>query len=437
VRKLLERWLTLTLRYTPDSWIVTIFLTGIVLLFALLLTSSSLLEILFAWGKGFSALHTFAMQMTLILLTGEIVARSPLVQYSLIRIARFLAKKKLTPFYLAFLSMGIAWVHWGLSLIVSGIVVRTLFKEEKKFNPLYLACSYLGLGTTWHCGLSGSVPLLLATPGNFLEKEVGIVPLSETLFSLYTLLPLFLSLLTTLSFSLLLPSHSFPLQREIPEDKPSSPPSREGSLLLSSSLFPKIVSLFGLTYIFLLFHREGIYALHLDTVNILFLFLAIGLHPNFSSFLSSAKEGIHSTFGVILQFPLYGAMWGVMKETGLTSRIGDIFLHLSTPTTFPFFVFLYTSIMNYFIPSGGSKWVVEAPYLLKTLSAHSLPLDHLVSPYIFGDMVTNLIQPFWAIPILKMVEGEFRHLIGYTFLFFLPLFFLLSILFYLLPHLFY
>lgn len=426
----LKRLSQFTLCYTPDAWVVALVLTGIAFAMALGLTTFSLSQALIAWGKGFSSLHTFTMQMVLILLSGEVLARAPWVHQGVITLARKIPSSYTIP-AVALFSMATAYLHWGISLIASGVLARSLHRINPRIPlALLLSTAYLGLGSTWHSGLSGSVPLLLATPGHFLEEETGVVPLMNTLFHplngvillvLFLLLPYLAFLLQRYSTvekgALLEPSLSLK-----GEEKVGNP---EGSLGLKSPWIPKGVGTLGLLAVFSIFYQEGGRAFNLDTINLLFLFCGILLHPNLASFLAAFREGIHSTSGVILQFPFYAGIYGILKESGLSQVLAHFFVSLATPESFPLLIFFYTALMNYFIPSGGAKWIVEAPYLVAATEELKLPLDHLVFPYIWGDMVTNLIQPFWALPLLKMMDLEFRHILGYTGIYMLAILFVL------------
>lgn len=441
-----QRFSTFALRYTPDPWIVVLLLTALALGLAAFLTPAPFPELLRFWVKGFSTLHTFAMQMTLVLLTGEILARAPVMEGVLERIVPLGRYPGAVFPLLALFSMGTAYLHWGFSLILCGIVVRKLHRAYPGLPlPLLIATAYLGLGTTWHCGFSGSVPLLLATPGHFLVSETGVVPVRMTLFHPFNLLCLALLFLTLPWVSLFLyrrfsPGSSsgggFPRGEELREVEPeahpplppegaSNPQGAAPSPFLRSPWVNRVLGACGLTATALLFYREGGSAFHLDTLNLLFLFLGVLLHPHPASLLRAVQEGVGSASGVIFQFPFYGGIFGILKESGAAQEIARFFLSLSTPKGFPLLVFLYTALMNYLVPSGGSKWVIEAPYLIQVLKGMNLPLPFLVLPYIWGDMATNLIQPFWALPLLKMLGGEFREVIVYTTIYFLFLIVLL------------
>ena len=157
-------------------------------------------------------------------------------------------------------------------------------------------------------------------------------------------------------------------------------------------------------------------SLTLDTVNLIFLSLGMLLHPSPASLLRAAEEASRSLHGVVLQFPLYAGIYGIMKGTALASVITHGFLSVASARTYPLVVFLYSSVLNYFVPSGGGKWAIEAPYVLSAGAALGVPVARTAMAYAYGDMATNIIQPFWAIPLLSVARLEFRDILGYEIL---------------------
>ncbi|RYZ36818.1 MAG: short-chain fatty acid transporter, partial [Myxococcaceae bacterium] len=165
-------------------------------------------------------------------------------------------------------------------------------------------------------------------------------------------------------------------------------------------------------------------ALNLNVVNFTFLTLAVLLHGTPARLLKASEEAASVLHGIVLQFPLYAGIYGIFKATGLTDRIGELFVSLSTQRTFPAIVYLYSGVVNYFVPSGGSKWAIEAPYLLDAAGRLGVAPEKVVLAYAWGDMATDLIQPFWALPLLAVARLEFKDILGFllvAFLAYLPL----------------
>jgi short-chain fatty acids transporter len=299
---------------------------------------------------------------------------------------------------------------------------------------LLVACAYFGLGATWHAGLSASAPLLVATPGHFLEKQLGVLPISSTLFSPFNL---GLTVAAVVGLTLLAwalhpaPERTVRIDPKLLDtlgDFVPPEPSREKTLaawLDHSRLLNVLFGGLGLFwFVSFLATHGGWRALNLNLVNFLFLVLAVLLHGTPARLLKASEEAGTVVHGIVLQFPLYAGIYGIFKATGLTDRIGDLFISLSTPATFPAVVYLYSGVVNYFVPSGGSKWAIEAPYLLEAARSLGVGPEKVVMAYAWGDMATDLIQPFWALPLLTVAKLEFKDILGFllvAFLVYLPL----------------
>ena len=425
-------------KFIPSSFVIALILTVFTFVLGLAFTGSNLYSLVQYWGSGFWELLSFAMQMCLIILTGYIVAVSPLVSRLLNSLAGLPKGPKSSILLMVIISTGLSFLHWGLSLIASAVMVRYIAAKQTRVDyPLLVASAYLGMGCTWHAGLSGSAPLLMATPGNFLEKDFGLVPTSQTLFSGFNLV---LLLGVFLFLCLLVPNLHPPAEKtksnpflQTEARQPESKKQKNWSYWLDQS--PLLGILFGgLGMVWLFWHflsKKG--SLNLDVLNFLFLFLGILLHLRPSSFLKAAEEGGKLVYGVILQFPFYAGMFGIIKYSGLAEVVARFFVQISTERLYPVIVYWYSGIVNYFVPSGGSKWAIEAPYLLQ--AAHDLGVANskVVISYAWGDMATDLIQPFWAIPLLSVAGLDFKDIMGYLILIFALYWSLVSLVFLLVP----
>jgi short-chain fatty acids transporter len=179
----------------------------------------------------------------------------------------------------------------------------------------------------------------------------------------------------------------------------------------------RATGLLGLAYLGMETAGGGL-SLTLDTVNLMFLSLAILLHPSPAAIVAAAEDAARPLHGVVLQFPLYAGIYGIIKGTGLASALAAAFLAVANARTFPFVVFWYSAVLDYFVPSGGGKWAIEALYVLKAGAALGVPVPETAMAYAYGDMATNIIQPFWAIPLLGVARLEFRDILGYEILVF-------------------
>jgi short-chain fatty acids transporter len=319
-------------------------------------------------------------------------------------------------------------------------MVRFIASKQKSVDyALLVASAYLGMGCTWHAGLSGSAPLLMATPKNFLEADFGLVPTSQTIFSAFNLvLLLFVFVFLCLFVPQLHPATEKTRPAAASFDSEQKQKLNNASRRTFSDLFdhsPILSVLFGiLGIIWILWHfisKKG--GLNLDVLNFLFLFLGILLHFRPSSFLKAAEEGGKLVYGVILQFPFYAGMFGIIKYSGLAEIAANFFVNISSAKTYPAIVYWYSGFINYFIPSGGSKWAIEAPYLLSAAHNLGVPYSKVVISYAWGDMATDLIQPFWAIPLLSVARLDFKDIMGYLMLIFAIYWVMVSLVFLLIP----
>jgi len=420
--------INLSERLIPSAFVIALILTLFTFGMSLGVAGTSFGDTIHFWGNGFWELLPFAMQMALIILTGYIVASSAPVAAFLEKVAGLAKGPKSSILVMTLASLALAFFHWGLSMVGSALLVRQIAKRKTGVDyPLLVAAAYLGMGCTWHAGLSASAPLLVATPGHFLEAKIGVISTGETIFSNFNLI---LVGLVTLVLAFLVPAlHPTP-----EKSRPVNPRLLEAFGSRESYRFAKPKSwldwwektpflniLFALTALIWLWMRftSGKTNLDINLLNFVFLFMGLALHSSPQSFWRAAEEGGKLVFGVIVQFPFYAGMYGIIKESGLAEIVGNWFVSISSAKTYPLLVYWYSGLVNYFVPSGGSKWAIEAPYLLDAAQNLGVPTAKVVTSYAWGDMATDLIQPFWAIPLLTVAKVEFKEILGYELLIFL------------------
>lgn len=429
-------------RWVPGSFVIALILTITTFVLALTVAQQPLLKCVQFWGDGLWELLSFAMQMCLIILTGYIVASSPLVNRILQGLAGLAKGSKSAIFLMTASSLILAWFHWGLSMIGAAILVRHLAARQLKIDyRLLVACAYLGMGCTWHAGLSASAPVLVATPGHFLESQIGIIPTTQTIFSGFNLILVGIVFLSLCFFTPLLHPASDQTRTVAPallqsfQPTQNVKPVRSNSFsdwLENSRLINIVFFLVGLVWLIIYF-SQGSSDITLNVLNFAFLFLGILLHGTPARFLRAAEAGGKLIFGVVIQFPFYAGMYGLIKSSGLATIVGNWFVSISTQHTFPTIVYWYSGLVNYFVPSGGAKWAIEAPYILAAAKSLGVPAHTVVVSYAWGDMATDLIQPFWAIPLLTVAKLEFKDIMGFEIIIFGMYVLLVSLAFLLFP----
>ncbi|MFO7274049.1 MAG: TIGR00366 family protein [Bacillota bacterium] len=275
--------------------------------------------------------------------------------------------------------------------------------------------------------LSASAPLLVATPGHFLEQEIGVIPVTETIFHPFNLV---LVTLVVLAMTVLTPA-LHPSRRDTVTVDPEvleqaddfTPPERKeftpAAALEYSPLVNWFIGVAGLVYLVIYFRGKGLAAININVVNFMFLTLGILLHSRPASLLKAAEEAGRYVWGVILQFPFYAGIFGIVQYSGLSDQIGNWFVSFATKQTYPVIVYWYSGLLNYIVPSGGSKWAIEAPYIMKAAAQLDVPNALTVLAYAWGDMMTDIIQPFWAIPLLAVARLRFRDIMGFAVVIFL------------------
>lgn len=414
-------------RYMPDPFIFAILLTFLTFIMGIIFTPNGPFKMILYWYKGFWNLLTFAMQMCLILVTGYALATTGVVQAILRRIA---AVPKSTPgaaALVAAVAIVAGYINWGLGLIVGAVlaleVARQGLKSNRKFHyPLVVAAGYMGLAT-WHQGFSGSAPLLVATKGHFLEKEIGIIPVVQTLFSSINLVMIVVMLVfIPVIFYFMAPKEEEKARTILDYNpdlvKEEKKPTEEkrtwvfADRLENSTALSMIIGIGGLIYIVYYFATKG-FKLNLDIVNFTFLMVGILLHKRPIAYVRAIAEGVRGCAGIILQFPFYAGIMGMMKFSGLVGVIAGWFVAISNTTTYPIFTYISAMIVNLFVPSGGGQWAVQGPVMVEAAKMLKFSIPKTVMAVAYGDQWTNLFQPFWALPLLGITGLRARDIMGY------------------------
>jgi len=446
----LTRW---TERWIPDAFVIVIVLSIVTFILALIWgfkpevgMGQRAFDSIKAWGDGFWALLAFAMQMCLIMMTGYILACSPPVRKLLNGLSGWSNPEK--PWQaivvMALFSMIIAWLNWGLSLIGSAMLALFIVRRNPKVDyRLLVAAAYLGLGCTWHSGLSGSATLLVATPDNFLIKGKlldAVIPTTNTIFHPFNLiLTIIVVAVVTILMALMhpRPGKAFTVNPELMDklklyEAPPRPTRYESPSDWMNWWpgFNIIVFIGGIIWIIWHFSTKGIgKGLTLDAVNFTMLMLGILFHWRPWSFIKATEDAGKAVWGIVIQFPFYAGIFGLFKFTMLSQAFTNAFVAISNPQTFPLFIYWYGGLLNYLIPSGGGEWAVVSPYIIPAAKQLGIGMGTTVVTYAWSDMLTDMIQPFWAIAMLAVAKLNFRDIMGWLLMVFFVYFVITSIAF--------
>ena len=426
-----------SLRWVPDSMVFVLGLSVVIFLMAWALTPHGPVELINDWVKGFWVLLTFAMQMCILMITGFTVADSKLVRRGISWLVS-LPKTREASIVSYSLILGILWwLHWGIGMMTSIIMGRELAIAKKGLGVDYrliAAISYVAIICT--NGPSMAAQLLVATPGHFMEKVVGVIPISQTTFDSYLLITNFI-LYISLPILLLMVAPKKEDAVEISDSlvaEFSKKPEEKSKQELTpadrwdrSPVLPWLIGIAGLFWIGQFLVTRGIGKLDLNVLNFTFFILGLLLQGSAYHFISSVQRGVGTVGGVIIQFPLYAGIFGIIMHSGLAGIIAKWFVSISTAHNFPWVVFVYSSILNFFVPSGGSKFVIEAPYILPAAKELGAKVPYVINAYTFGDELTNLIQPFWALPILGAYKLKFQDILPYGFIVMIWMFIVVTI----------
>lgn len=410
-------------KFIPSALVFAIVLTFFVAILALLATDSNPVFIVQSWGDGLAGLLGFITQTALVLMLGFIVANTRPVRKMLRALSR-VPKGALSSYVFVFLVAAIAsLITWGLGLVVGGLLAREVAAQARERNvrvhfPLLVASGFAGF-VIWHMGYSGSGPLTAATPDSFIAKQIGApLPIAETLFAPWNLIAIVATIvLVGLALYLVAPRGEdkiYELRTDAREklvdidDEVSTPADRVDASRLPTLL----LGLMLLAYLVIHFAKGG--TLTLDIVNWSFLCLILLLVRNPFELMALTRHSASNVGEILLQFPLYAGILGIMTGTGLIEVISEAMIAVSTPQTFGLLAFLSAGVVNFFVPSGGGQFAVQAPIMLTAAAQLRVDPSIPIMAVAYGDQWTNMIQPFWALPLLAIAGLKMRDILGYT-----------------------
>ncbi|MGM0753960.1 MAG: short-chain fatty acid transporter [Bacillota bacterium] len=406
-------------RYLPDAFVIAVLLTLFVFIVGFITNPEEPITLVKSFGDGFWVYLTFTMQMVLLLLTGMVLAAVPVVKKGLESVAG-LANTSTKAYVLTFVVSAFAYyINWGLAVVVGAIFVREVGKRNQHAHfPLLVAAAYSPT-VLYTAGLSSSIGLTVATKDHFLADVMGVIPTSETIFNPSTLI-IFAVLFVTMPIviCLMAPKKNIKpyeekevtLKRETVSQEADTPALK----LEQTPVLGIVTGIVGLIYVIneFVIGRD----LDLNIINILFLSLGLILHRSLGQFGNAFKEAVGSTSPIILQFPFYAGIIAVLSSSGLGQTIIDGMTSIANKETFDVFTYWSAGVVNILAPSGGGQWALQGPLQIPAGMKLGVDPSTIAIAVGWGDAWTNLIQPFWALPILSIVGLHIRHIMGYCFL---------------------
>jgi short-chain fatty acids transporter len=416
-------------RYLPDAFLFAIVLTLITFVLAAVFVTPDILELIGAWYRGLWNILTFALQMALILLTGYVVAQSPLVS----RFLDWLASKPRNQGQALALTVVISsiasLINWGFGLVVAAIMARFIGRRLENIDyPILVSAGYAGF-IVWASGLSSSIALAVSTPGssaNITEQQTGqVLGFGQTILTWWNILPavLIVVLLVPLYWWMMpkRPEQMRKVDRELLEQEEEEGDEAEErdtpagklerfwplNLVIAASIFVYFASSIA----------AGTFAFDFNAVIALFLAVGLILHWTPIRYVRTFTGSAGAIGPIALQYPFYGGIQGLMTlavgGVSLAAVIAGWFLSFSNEYTFAFLTFVSSNVISLFIPSGGGHWVVQGPVMVP--AAESLGVDQGLTAMAvaWGEGTANMIQPFWALPILGIVGLGIRDIMGY------------------------
>lgn len=414
-------------RWFPDAYVFALGAVVIVCIGALVLGRAPQ-QIAIDFGSAYWNLIPFTMQMAFILIGGYIVATSPPVIRAVIYLAKFPKNPKSAVAYVAIISMLTSLLSWGLSIVFAGMLVREISKRVKDVDYRAMgAAAYLGLGSVWALGFSSSAALMMATKSSVpptLYNISGYIPLNATIGTWQNLVLIVVLLIISVAICYFsTPTKKAKTaemagifyQEELEKEQGAA--KNPGEYFEHSPILTLIIAALGIGYIFSIFATKGfLAAVDLNTYNFIFIILGMLLHWTPKAFLRAAGKAIPMTGGILIQFPIYAGIYGILVTSGINELLVKFFVSISTQGTLPVIVGIYTAILGFFLPSGGGKWILEAPYVLEAANQLKVNLAWMVQVYNASEALPNLINPFFMLPLLSLTGVKARDLVGYSIL---------------------
>jgi len=423
----------------PEPFVLAVLLTAAAFLLVLGLTEAGPTEVGGFWSSpnaGVWRFLGFSMQMCLILVTGHALAASPPARRVLGALSGLPKTAPQAAALIAFVAASLGALNWGLGLVGGALMARDTGRALERraipaHYPLLAAAGYVGL-LVWHGGFSGTAPLKVTTQTEINDvlpagTQLDPIPLTETILSpmnlvatggLLLIAPLVMALLSPKRESCE-PASAFIDEKETPAPKPTErkpfiPRFLEDTPIVTV-LLVALIAAWALGYYFPGGGEpSGVRSLTPNTVNLTMLMLGLALHGTPARYVRAVDDAARGCAGIMLQFPLYAGIMGMMHQSGLTEQMARALSDAASATTLPLYTLASAAAVNLFIPSGGGQWGVQGPIAVQSALDAGVPVPKMVMAVAYGDQLTNMLQPFWALPLLAITGARARDIVGYT-----------------------
>lgn len=422
-----------TEKWFPDAYIFAA--VGVVLVALLAMVNGATpIAVAEAFGTGFWELTAFTLQMAMVVLTGYVVATSGPVSKLIDRLALVPNTPRSAVAWVAFLACTVSLLNWGLSLVFGGLLARAVARRKDLLVDYRAlgAAAFMGLGAVWAMGLSSSAAQLQATPESIppaLLKITGVLDFGKTIFTWQSML----SVLVLVVLTVIISFYSAPrggaiktaqqMGVDLADDpEPAGKPERPGEWLEYSMILPVLLGLITLAWLVNEFIQKPFLTVASSLNNYLLVFLILGLvlHGTPRKFLNAVTKAVPTTAAILVQFPLYAAMAGMLSNApgagGITlaDRVSEFFTTVGAGGLFAVVIALYSALLGLLVPSGGGKWLVEAPYVMQSATDVEMNLGWTVQIYNMAEALPNMINPFFMLPLLALLKIRARDLVGFT-----------------------
>ncbi|MBP3752793.1 MAG: TIGR00366 family protein [Pyramidobacter sp.] len=427
IRSITRFFIRLVQRWLPQPFTLAVGLSILVYVMGIVITGTSAHDMTIYWGKGFFSLYGFTMQMVLLLVTGHALAHARPTK----KILRALAKMTQGPLsaicFVSVIATVASYFNWGFGPIIGAVIAREVAVRNAGKGlhfPLLVAASYAGEVMR---GPSSSIPLAVASPGHFLEKICGIIPVTQTLYSDYNLIISAVILVgMPILFMLMNPKKGedeiieldpkvvAEMMKDAEEEKIEDPTPAQR--VDNSVILTALLAIAMGWYLWDFFSKATSFNLSMNIVIMCFFVVGIVAHKTLANYAKAISNAAGTCGGILLQFPFYAGMMGMMRSSGLAAWLSNLFAQFATPSTLPLYTFWSAGLVNIFIPSGGGQWAVQGPIMIEAAQKIGADFGRVTMALCWGDSWTNMIQPFWALPVLAICDLDVRDIMGYCFM---------------------